>query len=184
MTDEDLTQAPGPRRDWLLTSARWLVGLIVVLVCVGGLGLLAAAIALPMFEDSLSAEVLAKTGKPFGTELLIAVEFFIAMLMVMGALGFRWLRQLRRIIDSVGLGDAFALVNAERLYNMGWLTVGIELISIPAGAVAHFITTHFERSHIEIGFSLGGILMALVLFILARVFREGAAMREELEGTV
>ena len=33
-------------------------------------------------------------------------------------------------------------------------------------------------------FSLSGILMVLVLFILARVFRHGAAMREDLEGTV
>ena len=28
------------------------------------------------------------------------------------------------------------------------------------------------------------IVLALVLFILARVFREGARMRDELEGTV
>ena len=29
-----------------------------------------------------------------------------------------------------------------------------------------------------------GILLVLILFILARVFRHGAAMREDLEGTV
>ena len=34
------------------------------------------------------------------------------------------------------------------------------------------------------GFSLTGILMVLILFILARVFKRGAEMREELEGTV
>ena len=31
---------------------------------------------------------------------------------------------------------------------------------------------------------LTGILLTLILFILARVFREGSRMREELEGTV
>ena len=31
---------------------------------------------------------------------------------------------------------------------------------------------------------LTGFLIVLVLFILARVFRHGAAMREDLEGTV
>ena len=67
---------------------------------------------------------------------------------------------------------------------MGWLVVGIEVLSIPAGVAAHFVTTHFHKDHVEIGLSLGGVLLALVLFILARVFREGAAMREELEGTV
>jgi hypothetical protein len=34
------------------------------------------------------------------------------------------------------------------------------------------------------GISFGGFLLALVLFILARVFRKGTEMREELEGTV
>jgi hypothetical protein len=36
----------------------------------------------------------------------------------------------------------------------------------------------------DFGVSLGGLLLALTLFILARVFRQGAAMREDLEGTV
>ena len=36
----------------------------------------------------------------------------------------------------------------------------------------------------DFGFSGGGLLLMLVLFILARVFRRGAEMREELEGTV
>lgn len=33
-------------------------------------------------------------------------------------------------------------------------------------------------------FDLGGIILAITLFILARVFRQGAAMRNDLEGTV
>jgi hypothetical protein len=31
---------------------------------------------------------------------------------------------------------------------------------------------------------LSGLLLVLVLFILARVFRVGAAMRDDLEGTI
>ena len=41
-----------------------------------------------------------------------------------------------------------------------------------------------EELTADIEFSLTGVLLALVLFILARVFRHGAAMREDLEGTV
>ena len=37
---------------------------------------------------------------------------------------------------------------------------------------------------VDVGLDGGGILLILVLFILARVFRQGSAMREELEGTV
>jgi hypothetical protein len=36
----------------------------------------------------------------------------------------------------------------------------------------------------DAGIDFGGVLTALLLFILARVFREGAAMRKDLEGTV
>ena len=52
------------------------------------------------------------------------------------------------------------------------------------GAFAAWLAHEFRRAHIEVGVSFSGILMALVLFILARVFREGARMREDLEGTV
>jgi hypothetical protein len=184
MTDATHVQAGAPRRDWLLTSARWLVTFIVALVCLIGLALLGAAVSLPLFHDRIAVAVLSETGKPFSSDVTMAIEALLALIMIMGFLAFRWLMRLRRIIDSVEQGHAFAPVNAERLYEMGWLTVGIELVAIPAGAAAHYVTTHFDKSHVEIGFSLGGILMALVLFILARVFREGAAMREELEGTV
>ena len=173
-----------PHRDWLLTSARALVTIITVLVCLTGVGLLIAGVCVPLFHDRLAATVLAETGKPFGPEVTIAVESLVALILVMGFLAFRWLMRLRRIVDSVGQGDAFSAANARRLSEMGWLTVGIEVLSIPAGLAAHFVTTHFDKNHIDIGLSLGGLLMALVLFILARVFREGTAMREELEGTV
>ena len=36
----------------------------------------------------------------------------------------------------------------------------------------------------EASFDFGGLILILTLFILARVFRHGAAMREDLEGTV
>ena len=37
---------------------------------------------------------------------------------------------------------------------------------------------------IDAGLDLSGIVLVVVLFILARVFRHGAAMRADLEGTV
>ena len=40
------------------------------------------------------------------------------------------------------------------------------------------------RSHLDAGFSINGWLAVLLTFLLARVFAEGALMREDLEGTV
>ena len=57
------------------------------------------------------------------------------------------------------------------------------------GVTVAKLTASFGQTIYMVGLSLFfgailGILLALVLFILARVFREGAAMRSELEGTV
>jgi len=86
----------------------------------------------------------------------------------------------------VALGDPFAPINAKRLTYMGWLTAATQLLSVPIGVLAHSLGISLRNivGHPEFGAGLGGVLMALLLFVLARVFREGARMREDLEGTV
>jgi Protein of unknown function (DUF2975) len=110
-----------------------------------------------------------------GVQLLIAVT---------AMLGYLFVRHLRQVIDSVADGDPFIPDNAVRLNRMGWLVAAIQLIAIPAGALAGWIAWAGHVRYIDVGVSLGGVLLALILFILARVFRRGAEMREELEGTV
>jgi len=46
------------------------------------------------------------------------------------------------------------------------------------------ISTPAHPLHLDAGFSINGWLAVLLTFLLARVFAEGAAMREDLEGTV
>ena len=110
-----------------------------------------------------------------GISILIALAAFI---------GFRFLRELRRIVDTVAEGDPFIPDNAVRLQRMGWLAVIIQLIAIPAGALAGWASYLAHVHYVEISFSFSGALLALILFVLARVFRTGAQMRDELEGTV
>ena len=98
-------------------------------------------------------------------------------------LGFQFLRTLRRIVVSVGDGDPFTTANADRLRAMTWIALAIQAISI--GAI--LLSVYFGGRKSEIDASMGavtGTLMALILFILARVFRVGTEMRSELEGTV
>ncbi|HEY8604914.1 DUF2975 domain-containing protein [Tsuneonella suprasediminis] len=120
---------------------------------------------------------------------LWALAAVMAVGLIIVALMFGFFDRLRRIIGTVGQGDPFQPENATRLSQMGWLIVGAQLMVIPAGILAAVIAPFADKMDnvhftIDGGFDAEGILLAIVLFILARVFRHGAAMRDDLEGTV
>lgn len=174
---------PRPR-DTLLTAARIVISISLVLVSIAFVGTLIAAPAMLVFQQPFLAHFSRDAGHALGSGVVQGFAALALLGAIMLALSFRFLQHLRRMIDSVAHDDAFAPINAQRLERMGWLTVAIQIIAIPAGGLAHWLAIEIRQSRIEFGASLGGILMALVLFILARVFREGARMRDDLEGTV
>ena len=90
------------------------------------------------------------------------------------------------MIDTVGRGDPFTLENAARLRRMGWLAIIVQVVSLPLAMLATWLESNVEKGSFQLDsdISLTGIGLAIVLFILARVFTRGAEMREELEGTV
>ena len=103
-------------------------------------------------------------------------------------LGLRFVRELDGIVGSVSEGDPFRAENADRLSRMGWIAIIAELVALPIAALSAWFTPYLERagSHVDVDFGLNGetVLLILVLFILARVFREGARLKADLEGTV
>ena len=180
-----------PKRDPLLTAAR-----LLLMAFIGVLGVAAVAIllAIPLaigFQDRIVAEIV-KKGVETGPEMIGAILLVLAGIAVLLAMAVWFLVLLRRIVLSVGIGDPFIPINAERLSRMGWLVLAGQIASIPVGAMVLWISSVVEDStaqakadlHSDFGFSFGSLLLMLVLFILARVFRRGTAMREELEGTV
>lgn len=186
-----MTPDPAPRRDPLLTAAR-----LLLMAFIGVIGVAAAAIvlAIPLvigFQNRALAEI-AKKGVETGPEIIGAIALVLAGVAVLLAMAIWFLVLLRRIVLSVGDGDPFIPVNAERLSRMGWLVLAGQIASIPVGALVMWIAKLIEDSPAmghadfssDFGFSASSLLLMLVLFILARVFRRGAAMREELEGTV
>ena len=120
-----------------------------------------------------------------GGDLIGAILAVFVLVVALAALSFLFLRHLRRIVDTVRQGDPFIPENAARLRSMAWLSIVLQLVALAAGALTLWLeeaTTKEFQANFEV--SIGGILLPLVLFILARVFRRGAEMREELEGTV
>lgn len=171
-------------RDPLLTAARFVIGLFTVIF---GLTAIAVASALPavfVFQGHILAE-LAKQGSSGGMDVIFAIAALVALVAVMLALFVWFLMTLRRIVDSVGEGDPFVPINAARLSRMAWIAVGVQVTMLPMGGLARYIG-NLTEGHVEgdTGMSVAGLLIALILFVLARVFRKGTEMREELEGTV
>ena len=113
-----------------------------------------------------------------------------AFLMLEGMLylALRFIRELSGIVGSVGAGEPFDPQNADRLSRMAWITIAAEALALPLAALTAWFKPYLARAgeRVDVDFGLDGetILLILILFILARVFREGARMRDELEGTV
>lgn len=117
----------------------------------------------------------------FGTSIALAI---IANLAAM----FAFFGKMRALIASAREGDPFIPENARRLNAMAWLLLGATILAVLVGelraALANRVDGHGGHAIDYSPYDLHSLLIVLVLFILARIFRHGAAMREDLEGTV
>lgn len=169
------------QRDPLLAAAR-----LALVVAMGTTAFLTAAfvIATPtvLIMNESVMEVLARNGGP--PETIWAVISVIALSGIVAGLGFFFFRDLYRIVASVEDGDPFVPVNARRLQAMGWIAVAVHVLGIPLALTSRWLDQIFHRAHGGFEFSYFGLLLALVLFVIARVFREGTRLRDELDGTV
>src|SRR5712691_5580013 len=94
------------------------------------------------------------------------------------------LKRLLAMVETVRTGDPFVAANAYRLQAIAWALLALQLLSLVIGAIARTVSTRAHPLHLDAGFSINGWLTVLLTFLLARVFAEGALMREDLEGTV
>jgi hypothetical protein len=94
------------------------------------------------------------------------------------------LKRMLSIVDTVRAGDPFVAANAIRLQWIAWSLLALQLLSIAIGAIAKAVALPGKPLDIDAGFSINGWLAVLLTFLLARVFAEGARMRDDLEGTV
>lgn len=175
-------------KDPLLTIACGILWFLCVVMAIGAIACLVAVPAIIIMQDRIALE-LAKDmpAAPF-PEFIGALCLVCVLAAVLVALLFRVFQLLRQMVDTVGLGDPFVPENARRLTRMAWLTLAVQVVGLPIGGLAmwiHEVTEGADGSDPQIGGIDGnGLLLMLILFILARVFRKGAEMRAELEGTV
>lgn len=94
------------------------------------------------------------------------------------------LTRLKSIVDTVSVGDPFVVGNAARLQTIAWAVLGLEALHFAAGIIAASVSSESHPLDIDWSFSVTRWLAVLLLFVLARVFDQGARMREDLAGTV
>ncbi len=171
--------------DWLVTASLWFVQIMRLILCFIALGL-GVGILFAIFG---SAEQFAT----LDTELMeadlnitgrISLGMVFTLALAALVLGERFLFQLKLIIDTVPGGEPFVIDNAHRLERMGWIVLAIQALGLATAFFAATVAEMASKLSIKVEFSLTGLFLAAILFILARVFRHGATMREDLEGTV
>ena len=121
---------------------------------------------------------------PDAERLVMGLRAIAVLGLVAIPLNYVVLKRLLAIVETVRAGDPFVAANAHRLQAIAWVMLALNLLSIVIGAIADSVSTPAHPLHIDAGFSINGWLAVLLTFLLARVFAEGALMREDLEGTV
>ena len=94
------------------------------------------------------------------------------------------LKRLLAMVETVRAGDPFVAANASRLQAIAWALLALQLLGLVIFAIAESVSSPAHPVDIDAGFSINGWLAVLLTFVLARVFAEGALMRDDLEGTV
>lgn len=175
---------PDRRTDPLLRGTRLLLIITMGLAVVVGIGLCAAIPSVWMFSNRVVVEA-AKNGiRLDGQDALLAVSVLLAAGAVLTGLGFLFLRKLVAIIDTVGEGSPFIPENAARLRAMGWLALAFQVLTLLTAPAEFLISRAIPDSHVEVSANFFGLITALLLFVLARVFEHGTRLAEDVEGTV
>ncbi len=113
-------------------------------------------------------------------DALLVLRLVVLVLPVMAWLVHRVLRGLIAIIDTIPAGQAFSAANAARLHGIARDMLAINVVDLLFGLFAYSRLGPFSGWN----FTLSGWVACLMLFVLAGVWQQGVAMRDELEGTV
>ena len=143
-----------------------------------------ALLAFTFVNEPWTMRALGVTGMPDAVRVMWAMRGIAALGLLAVPLNYMILSRLLVMVGTVRAGDPFVADNAYRLNAIAWMLLAIQLISIIIAAIGKAISTPEHPFHLDAGFSVNGWLAVILTFVLARVFAEGALMREDLEGTI
>lgn len=168
----------------ILKITRIAIYAAMAIIGFAGLVMALATASLPFTWAAVITEISKSDPAIQPAGLLPYVLALLALAIVLLGLVWSILRKLIAIIGTVEGDDPFVKANALRLKAIGWLMVAGHIIGIPMAFLASHVGERLHELELQGDFSLTGVLATLLVFILAGVFERGAAMREEIEGTV
>ncbi len=197
-----------PKDKHLFTVTQWclkaaVIGtalLIAVLICgavavivawhLGFFTELLARVAKQIGQVTLSAGPEHATFNPL-TDITADALAKIALTAVAGAatvvlLALFILRAILRIVVSTSIGDPFIAKNATDIARIAWLWLGVLVAEMLTKLAVYGAAPAVVRAKMgdPVAIPLTGLFAALLIFVLARIFRRGTQMRTELEATV
>src|SRR5690348_8055454 len=165
-----------------LPIAHVVLRILVVMNWLMGAAILALLLVTPNQQWIMAAFKLSPS--PDAERLITGLRAVAVLGLVGIPLHYFVLKRLLAIVVAVREGDPFVAANAYRLQAIARALLALQLLSLVIGAIGKAVSTSEHPVHLDAGFSVNGWLAVLLSFVLARVFAEGAAMRDELEGTV
>lgn len=93
------------------------------------------------------------------------------------------LTRLAAMIRDTQRGEGFSETNARRLLVIAWALLAINVADLAFGQLSIW-ASKVSGEYFGWSLSLTGWFAVPLLFVLARLLREGAQMRDDLEGTV
>ncbi len=166
----------------VLPVARLLLQFLILVNWLVGAAILALLIVLPNAEWIMSAFHISPS--PEADRLIMGLRAIAVVGLVTIPVYHVILTRLLAIIATVRAGDPFVAANARRLQMIGWALLALQLLGIIVFMIAKSVSTPEHPLDLETSGGLTGWLSVLLTFVLARVFAEGAQMRDDLEGTV
>ncbi len=156
----------------ILIILNWLVGAAIVVLL------------LVMPHEQWIMTVFKLSPSPEADRLVMGLRAVALIGLVTVPINHAILKRLVAMVETVRSGDPFVAANAYRLRTIAWALLALQILSLVIAAIAKAISTPAHPVDLDAGVSINGWLAVLLTFVLARVFAEGALMREELEGTV
>jgi hypothetical protein len=156
--------------------------ILILLNWLYGAAILVLLLAMPNERWIMSAFDLSPG--PEADRLVLGLRAVAVLGLASIPLNYLVLKRLLGMVETVRMGDPFVAANAQRLQAIAWALLALQLLSLVIGGIAKAVSTPEHPVNLDAGFSINGWLAVLLTFVLARVFAQGALMREDLEGTI